>query len=153
MSNNKNEDSKGSTLNITKYNNSRSDEESNHAEQLHIQHTNVDTPSFEVYNWNNSCIKSSDTYSKDKKRNNNTNDIKENNNRIQMIENNKYNHKQQGNKYLQGTGMKTSDYKLGYKIEREYSNTLCHTKMIRSRRVLNIIIIMKLIKSVQRGNK
>ena len=30
--NNKNEDSKGSALNITKYNNSRSDEESNHAE-------------------------------------------------------------------------------------------------------------------------
>ena len=114
MSNNKNEDSKGSTLNITKYNNSRSGEGSNHAERLHIRHTNVDTPSFEEYKWNISCMKSSDTNSKDKQGNKNTKDIKEDHNRAQMIENKKCSNKQQGNKYLQGSCMNTSDCKLGY---------------------------------------
>ena len=94
---NKNGDSKGSALNPTRDNNSSSSEESNHAERLHIRHTNVDNPSLVVYNWNCSYIKSSDTYSKDKKGNNNKKDINEDTNRNQTINNNKCSNKQHGN--------------------------------------------------------
>ena len=60
-----------------------------------------------------------------------------------MIQNDKGSTNQKGNPYLQGFNMTRSDYKLGYEIDRDHSNNPFLQKVIRSRRLLNELIIMK----------